>query len=127
MSQRQKIVIIDDSPVAIEWVRGVLEDAGFQVIYRTEPLGSSLVVFRETPDLILVDISMPALDGLELVGMLRRNLSFNLGALVLYSDRPEVELSRLAMECKADGYIRKGTASDLFLSKVRELLPKRKP
>jgi DNA-binding response OmpR family regulator len=122
MSSQQKVLIIDDSAVALEWARVQLEAAGYLVVVRDEPLGSSLLVIRERPDLVLIDVNMPSLSGDELVALLKGHTRLHSARLVLYSAKAESELVKLTASSGADGYICKTSDPRLFIAKVRAAL-----
>jgi len=103
---RQRILLVDDSEVVREMVKSVLEEAGFEVSTHPSPFGFSRSVMRDHLDLVLMDVSMPALNGDKLVEIAIRN-GFAKCPIVLFSDRPPHELAMLARRCGADGYIAK--------------------
>ena len=61
-----RIVIVDDSPFSIAVIRGVLEDAGFEVVGEASSLEEvKEVVQRTKPNLVTMDMTLPGTDGLE--------------------------------------------------------------
>jgi CheY-like chemotaxis protein len=119
MRVRHKILVVDDSTIALELARIRLEEAGFDVETLDSPFGFSAALRSQKPDLVLLDVSMPALQGDRLLQIAHRNVNpSQRGAtasqgscpVVLYSDRPEQELAALAHACGADGYVRKVTS-----------------
>ena len=105
---RKKILVVDDSEIVLEATQMALEIYGYEVIVSDTPIGVGALIRDEAPDLVLVDVTMPALSGdkfVELASRRRRHTC----PIVLHSDRPAVELSRLAAECGANGYICKGS------------------
>jgi len=61
-----KILVVDDEIFNVEVVQGFLEDEEYQVYYETHPKQALARIFKESFDLILLDINMPELNGLEL-------------------------------------------------------------
>jgi len=61
-----KILVVDDEIFNVEVVQGFLEDEEYQVYYETHPKQAIARIFKESFDLILLDINMPELNGLEL-------------------------------------------------------------
>ena len=104
-----KILVIDDSQSVLESARLALEDAGYEVLTLRQALMSSAKIMRGRPDLVLVDVNMPTIDGDQLVEVVRRNESANDALLLLYSAKPPAELGALARRCGADGFISKST------------------
>src|SRR5688500_15479513 len=60
---KSKVMMVDDSDVVLEAGRIVLEENGFDVVTLDNPLLVALAVRREQPDLVLLDVNMPALKG----------------------------------------------------------------
>lgn len=72
----KRILIVDDQPLGRELVRTVLESSGYQVIEAADGEEALEKAFSALPDLILLDIHMPARDGLSVVAELRRDPRF---------------------------------------------------
>ncbi|NRB09635.1 MAG: response regulator [Richelia sp.] len=64
-----KIVCIDDSPTVLNSIKSFLYEELFSVIAIKDPLKALMQIIRTKPDLILVDITMPGLDGYELCSL----------------------------------------------------------
>jgi len=103
---QRKVLLVDDSEYVRDLVEMTLEDAGFLVISLNGPFAVASRINEERPDLVLVDVNMPALPGDKVVEFVRRGSSWTC-PIVLFSDRPESELKALALRCGAAGYIRK--------------------
>jgi len=111
---RKKIMIVDDSEIVLELTKSVLEDAGFEIVTRNTPFGTSNAIVREKPDLVLLDVSMPALSGNSIVELAKKDDALKNTKILLYSDRSTEELDGIMAKCGADGYIKK-TDDDLDL------------
>ena len=115
--KRHKVLIVDDSPVALEGSAMILEEAGFEVKTLGNPLLIPFAMHQEKPRLLLVDLNMPTLDGATLVKILgERDRSRT--KVVLYSDSPEELLDKAVRECGADGYVRKTANQDELVKQV---------
>jgi CheY-like chemotaxis protein len=116
-----RIMIIDDSPSAIQKARSVLLKEGHQIetlellIYLPERLKT------DPPDVILLDLSMPALPGFD-VGKLIRRYQQNPIPIILYSSRPASELARISGELKAVDYVQKGDSDSVLVDAVNQAL-----
>jgi len=104
---RHKVLLIDDSEVSLHFTAGVLSRAGFEVRSSTDvyELGSVLGGWR--PDVILTDVDMPGVTGVELCRMLKSSYETAHVPVVLFSALPASELEDLARECEADGFLSK--------------------
>ena len=118
MAHKGKIVVIDDSPIVLEWVRRCLSAAGYEVLTQDQPLGSGALILREQPDLVLLDLSMPALSGEDLLHTIRRRESLRKTPVLLFSSRDDEELRRIQNQTGADGFIRKMADARAFVAEV---------
>ncbi len=119
--ERPRVLLVDDDPLSLQVSRACLESAGYIVTTRSESIGTSAVIFRERPDIVVLDVNMPGLRGDQLAEVVLRNGTAHRPALVLYSMLPEIELRDLAARCGAAGYLSKqARATELvrFLSSL---------
>lgn len=116
---RIKILLVDDSEICRDTSRMMLEQAGFDVVALESPLGFSKALLKEKPDIALVDVGMPALQGDQLVSYARRHGAKQRCPILLFSAQPERKLAALVESCGADGYIKK---SDDWPQMVRSIL-----
>ncbi|KAM3099013.1 response regulator [Phormidesmis sp. 146-35] len=70
---RHTIACIDDSPTILQSINSFLEEEEFSVLMINDPVKALMQVVRSRPDLILLDVGMPNLDGYELCSLLRRH------------------------------------------------------
>lgn len=122
MSAKRKILVIDDSELALDIARSILEAAGFEVVTRDTPFGSGAMILRERPDLVLLDMTMPLLSGEDVVRHVRESATMQDTCLVLFSDRPEKELRAIALRSGADGWISKSADQATLVSRVNSFL-----
>jgi DNA-binding response OmpR family regulator len=119
--RKKKVLILDDSALVRELVDITLSEHGYVVIGLSSPFEFSAVVRREHPDLVLMDVTMPALAGDKVVEFARQ-YSPDGCPIVLFSDRSDSELAMLASQCGADGYIRKTSSADALPDLVAEFI-----
>lgn len=112
------VVVVDDSPTVRVMAQKVLESAGYRVLTLDGPVGFKPLLQRERPDLVLVDVTMPALQGTKLVEITRRGRLHEC-PILLYSARSDEELSSLAASCGANGYVKKGSGPLALLQAVQ--------
>jgi DNA-binding response OmpR family regulator len=104
----RKILVVDDSEIACDFVRMVLEEAGYVILTLNSHFGFFKMLRDEKPDLVLIDVTMPVMSGPKLVELARTKRALQC-PIILYSDRDEEELWELARSSGADGFIRKST------------------
>jgi two-component system sensor histidine kinase ChiS len=119
----QKIMVVDDSDLCRDLTRMMLEEYGYQVVTLDSGLGLSRALGTEKPDLVLVDVSMPALSGHQIVEVARQH-KLHRCPMVLFSDRPPQELSELAKKCGAAGFIPKTSNAQSLAQSVGRFLPR---
>ncbi|WP_228040917.1 response regulator [Nodosilinea sp. LEGE 07088] len=101
------IACIDDSPTVLNAIDSFLDDKIFSVIMIDDPVKALMQVIRNKPDLILLDVTMPSLDGYELCSLLRRHPDFKNTPIIMvtsntgFIDRAKAKLVR------ASGYLTK--------------------
>ena len=118
--KKLRVMVVDDSELVLEHVRFALERAGHAVSTRESALGTVSAVLKQRPDVLVLDISMPALDGDRLatvVSELRRDI-----VLILHSSRSEAELKRMATTAGANGYIAKTHDVARFLTEFHRIV-----
>lgn len=119
MMEKQKILVVDDDPQIIRVLRQILTAQGYTV--RTADDGAvALEVFSEAcPDLVLTDLQMPNVDGLELCRRLR---VFSEVPIVVLSVRNSEEHIVDALDSGADDYISKPFGTAELLARIRSVL-----
>lgn len=117
-----RIAVIDDSDTALEWVKVNLPSLGFEVSTYNTPIGTQAFIISTAPDLLLLDVRMPGLDGDVLCKMIKGNPRTRGTIIALYSEMDEPYLAELAEKCSADGYIKKTENAVLLARKINELL-----
>jgi len=117
-----KIVVIDDDAKALSIARRLLEAAGYEVITTESPLRMPQLVQREKPNLILLDLEMPALSGEHVLDFTTLFDFLREIPIVLHSAKSEEELKSLVDRSPAVGYIRKTNNGLAFVSQVERFI-----
>ena len=121
-----KILCVDDEPDILEILKYNLSNEGYQI--STAKDGKSAVKkAKEThPNLIIMDIMMPNMDGIEACEILRSDESFNDTLIMFLTARGEDYSYVAAYEAGADDYVTKPVKPKILLSKVKGLLRRSK-
>ena len=120
----QKILVVDDELEIVEAVRAYLEQSGFRVITASDG-EQALAVFRhEQPDLIVLDLNLPKLDGLDVCRVIRRDSNV---PIIMLTARVEETDRLIGLEIGADDYITKPFSPREVVARVRTVLADRRP
>lgn len=119
---KKVILVVDDDPALLETTRAILEMEGFEVHTQLGAFGTGSLVQRLDPDLILLDVHMPALSGDNLVPLLRAGTTSNRDVpIVFHSSNDEASLRALVMKLGVRGYVCKGDLGQLRVRVARYL------
>lgn len=102
-----KVLCIDDSPTILKAIRGYLDEQIFNVIGVDDSLKALMEILRHKPDVILLDISMPNLDGYELCSLLRKHAKFQHTPIIMVTGRTGLIDKARAKLVKSSGYLTK--------------------
>jgi two-component system alkaline phosphatase synthesis response regulator PhoP len=117
-----KILIVDDEPDIIEFLRYNLEKEKFIVFSAGDGIMGYQLAQKEKPDLIILDIMMPKLDGVELCRLIRGNDDLK-NTLVTFLTAREEEYSQIAaLDIGGDDYITKPIKPRVLVSRIKALL-----
>jgi CheY-like chemotaxis protein len=119
---QHKVLLIDDSEISLHFVAGVLLRAGYDVrtADRVDKLQSVLGDWR--PDIILTDVNMPGVSGLDLCRMLKSSDETAHVPVVLFSAVPHHLLEGMARDCEADGFLSKSHGLDRLPRELAHLI-----
>ena len=118
------ILIVDDEPEIVKLVRAYLEAASFRVVSAKDGREALLVVRHEKPDLIILDLTMPEMDGLEFTRRLRQEKNT---PIIMLTARVE-EMDRvIGLELGADDYVSKPFSPREIVARVRAVLRRVQP
>lgn len=114
-----RVLVVDDDVEHLELVQRQLQAFGFEVRTWSSGLGvtNEVRVFR--PDVVLLDVNIPALSGDRLVPLLRQSMSSI--RLVLFSSSDRDQLRSLARQVEADDWIQKGIAPNALADQIRRI------
>ncbi|BAZ17864.1 response regulator receiver protein [Calothrix sp. NIES-4071] len=109
------VACIDDSPTVLSSIKRFLDENTFTVVMINDPVKALMQILRSKPDLILLDVEMPNLDGYELCSLLRRHSSFKDIPIVMVTGRTGFLDRAKAKMVRSSGYLTKPfTQSELL-------------
>ena len=119
--QPPKILVVDDVPENVRLLEAVLVPRGYEVVTATDGRAALDLVETEEPDLILLDVMMPGLDGYAVCRPLRANDDTAVLPVIMVTSSIGQEKTK-AIEAGADDFIPKPFNHDELLTRVRSLL-----
>jgi two-component system alkaline phosphatase synthesis response regulator PhoP len=116
------ILIIDDEPDILEFLSYNLKKEGYKVFTAANGEEGVLLTQQIQPSLIILDVMMPKMDGIEVCQVIRKDLHLNQPIITFLTSRAEDYAQIAGFEAGADDYITKPIRPRLLLSKVESLL-----
>ena len=121
------ILVVDDEPEAVELVEFNLKQAGFDVATAADGAEALKKARAVSPALILLDLMLPEIDGLEVCKLLRRDPA-TAGIPIIMLTAKAAEIDRvLGLELGADDYVTKPFSPRELVLRIRKILDRRKP
>jgi DNA-binding response OmpR family regulator len=117
------ILVVDDEPPILELVRFTLEDERIRVLEAADGLQALETALAVRPDLILLDVQMPRLDGLEVCRRLRADASLAGTRIVMLTAAGQDADRARGLAAGADEYLTKPFSPLALFTLVRSLLP----
>ena len=115
----QTILVVDDEPQLVKVLRGYLEQAGFRVVTAHDGPMALAQYKHEKPDLILLDLNMPGMDGIEVARRLRATSNV---PIIMVTARVEETDRLIGLELGADDYVTKPFSPREVVARVRAVL-----
>ena len=104
MNERQCIMVVDDDQDMLRLLGRVLELEGFDVVIAADGISALALMENSRPDLVLLDIMMPGLDGFETLDLLREQYDI---PVIILTARREIASLQKALSLGADDYVSK--------------------
>ena len=117
------ILVVDDEPSIVDLVRFTLEDAEVRVVEASDGAEALVIARRIRPDLILLDVQMPRLDGLEVCRQLRQEPAFARAPIILLTAAGQEADRARGLGAGADEYLTKPFSPLALLALVEALVP----
>jgi two-component system alkaline phosphatase synthesis response regulator PhoP len=113
------ILVVDDEPLIVKLARDYLERAGFRVLSAGEGTSALAIARQEKPDLIVLDLMLPGMDGLDITRVLRRESEV---PIIMLTARVDEADRLVGLELGADDYISKPFSPRELVARVRTVL-----
>jgi Tfp pilus assembly pilus retraction ATPase PilT len=115
---RQRVLVTDDEPITRMLVKLLLERQNFEVLEAANGRDAVEIALREHPDLLMIDLNMPEMDGYEAIARVRREMSLAMMPVLVLTSEEGPGVERRVLELGADDYIIKPFDPEVLLSRV---------
>lgn len=119
---RKRLLIVEDEKDMMEMLTFRLEAAGFEVIQAYDGQEGLDRAYKENPDLILLDLMLPKIDGYKVCEALKSNEKYKKIPIAIISARAAVKEKELGLECGAEAYIIKPFDPEALMDTIKKLL-----
>lgn len=118
----KKILVVDDEVQLVEMVKIRLEAAGYGVVCAYDGLDALEKAKKEKPDLIILDLMLPKMDGYKVCGLLKNDSRYSNIPIIMFTARAQDEDAALGRSLGAEAYVTKPFDPKLLLGKIAELI-----
>jgi DNA-binding response OmpR family regulator len=121
---KKRILIVDDEEDILKVLRFRLEANSYEVLIASDGQEGLNKARSEKPDLIILDLMLPKLDGYKVCRMLKFDETYKAIPIIIFTAKAQKKDEELGMEMGADAYISKPFEPEILLGKMKELLSK---
>lgn len=118
----KKILIIDDDPFVVKVIASRLEANNYKVVTSSDGKDGLDKVYKEKPDLVIVDFILPRVNGYEICSRLKKDAEFSGIPVIIITGNTNERDRRLTEEAGAAAFLIKPFDREVLLSKIKELL-----
>lgn len=116
------IHVVDDDPDVLVVVKALLEDFEAKVKTSTSSKKALNIIIDDKPDLVILDLMMPEMDGLDMCRLLRKETALASMKIVIFSGKSYEQDQQRALSFGADGYLTKPLITDEFIQKLQDII-----
>ena len=117
-----KVLVVDDSRLNIQFITDILQDAGYKVHSCNSGLPVVAMTHKLKPDIILLDIIMPGIDGFEVCRQLKEDYEIKDIPVIMVTAKTDSQDIKRALDLGAFDYIKKPLDKDEVLARVQSAL-----
>jgi DNA-binding response OmpR family regulator len=117
-----KIMVVDDDLEATKLLEGILGHQGFEVISVNDSRTAAHKADLANPDMFLLDLMMPEIDGFKLCTMLRQDRKFTFTPIIIITALNDIDSKAVAFGAGANGYITKPYLPSELMNKVHDFI-----
>ena len=118
----RRILVVDDEESIRKLLELILREAGYEVLFCEDGLQGYNLAKKEKPDLIILDLMLPKLDGHKVCRLLKFDTRFKEIPIIISTAKASEEDKKLAQDSGADAYLLKPFKKEELLQKIKELI-----
>jgi len=118
----EKVLLVDDDLDTLRLVGLMLQRQGYEILQASNGLQALELAVNESPDLILLDVMMPDMDGYEVARRLRANPATTHLPIIMFTAKAQVDDKVMGFEAGADGYLTKPTQPRELFAQMKAIL-----
>ena len=122
MADFKKVLIVDDSITILEIVKKFIGNKNYEVITANNGVSGLKIAEMEKPDIILLDIMLPKMDGYEICRRIRNNSDLAKTKILIFSVKSDKASMDTAYKAGADDYLTKESGLEIIADRVDRLL-----
>ena len=122
MNQKPKVLIVDDEPFNVDYLEQELEDANYQIITASNGREALDKIQSEQPDLILLDLMMPVMDGFAVLAQIKADTHLRDIPVIIISAEHDSKSVVKGIKQGAEDYLTKPLYPELLIKKLKEYL-----
>lgn len=120
--RQKKIIIVDDEKQLVSLVRLHMETAGYEVLSAKDGEEAMDVIKKEKPDLVILDLMIPKIDGWEVCKRIREGIEFKNTPVIILTARTDTTDKLKGFECGADDYVTKPFSPRELVARVKRVM-----
>lgn len=122
MNPQQKILVVDDEVEIVSLLEEELKELGYRVLTAQDGLAGLEMARREQPDLVILDLMLPKMDGYRVCGLLKHDNRYAKIPIILFTARAQEEDVKLGEALGANAYVTKPFDPQTLFSKIHQLI-----
>lgn len=121
---KKRLLIVDDEVDLAQLIKFRMENNGYDVLLAHDGQSALEMARKERPDLIILDLMLPKMDGYKVCGLLKKDSRYCHIPIIIFTAKGQEDDMKLGQELGADAYIVKPFEPQVLLGKIKELTEK---
>lgn len=121
---KKRLLIVDDEVDLAQLIKFRMENNGYDVLLAHDGQSALEMARKERPDLIILDLMLPKMDGYKVCGLLKKDSRYSHIPIIIFTAKGQEDDMKLGQELGADAYIVKPFEPQVLLGKIKELTEK---